>query len=336
MKAIQITGTDGFDSLKLNDVPTPEPGHGEVLIRVRATCLNFRDYMNVMGIRGITGPIPRVPCSDGAGEIAAVGEGVSNWRIGERVVVPFMPQWLDGEMLPSHQAAALGAHVDGMMREYAVVPASCLVHVPDYLTFEEASTLPCAAVTAWHALMVRGQLKAGETVLLLGTGGVSVFALQLAKIAGARVLAITSSVEKAAQLKALGAEQVHNYRQDPAWDDWVLSQTDGVGVDKVVEVGGPDTLNKSLRSVRFGGHVALIGVLTGTSGEIPTVQILRKNIRLDGVYVGSRAMFTDLLKCMSAHEMRPVIDSTFTLSEAVDAFKRIESGQHVGKIVVKC
>jgi NADPH:quinone reductase-like Zn-dependent oxidoreductase len=336
MKAIQITGTDGLASLKLNEIPTPDPEHGEVLIRIRAACLNFRDYMNVMGIRGVSGPIPRVPCSDGAGEIAALGAGVTNWRIGERVVVPFMPQWVDGEMLPAYQAAALGAQVDGMLREYATVPASSLVQVPDYLSLEEAATLPCAAVTAWNALTVRGQLKPGETVLILGAGGVSVFALQLAKLAGARVFAITSTEEKAERLRQLGAEAVHNYRTDPAWDEWALSVTDGVGMDKVIEVGGPDTLNKSLRATRFGGHIALIGVLTGTSGEIQTVQILRKSIRLDGVYVGSRAMFVDLLKAMKTHEMRPIIDSTFALADAADAFKRIESGEHIGKIVVKC
>lgn len=336
MKAMQITGTDGFSSLQLKEVPTPLPGPGEVLIRIRATCLNFRDYMNVLNIRGVSGPIPRVPCSDGAGEVAALGEGVANWKVGERVLIPFMPQWLEGEFLPTHQATALGALVDGLLREYAVLPASCLVPVPDYLSFEEAATLPCAAVTAWNALMVKGNLKPGETVLILGAGGVSVFALQLAKLAGARVLAITSSEEKMEHLRKLGADAVHNYKLDPAWDDWALSQTDGRGVDKVIEVGGPDTLNRSLKAVRFGGHIALIGVLSGTAGEIQTVQILRKSIRLDGVYVGSRAMFLDLLRCMSQHQMRPVIDSTFELADAVDAFKRLESGQHIGKVVITC
>ena len=305
-------------------------------MRIRATCLNFRDYMNVMGIRGVTGPVPRVPCSDGAGEVAAVGAGVANWKVGERVVIPFMPQWLDGEMLPSHQAAALGAAVDGLLREYAVLPSSCLVPVPEYLSLEEAATLPCAAVTAWNALMVRGQVKPGETVLVLGAGGVSTFALQLAKLAGARVLAITSSEEKMERLRDLGADEVHNYKADPAWDDWALSQTGGFGVDKVIEVGGPDTLNKSLKATRFGGHIALIGVLTGTSGDIQTVQILRKSIRLDGVYVGSREMFMHLLRCMDQHSMKPVIDSTYAMADAAEAFKRMESGSHIGKIVIRC
>lgn len=336
MKAIQITGTDGFDSLQLKEVPTPLPGRGEVLIRVRAASLNFRDYMNVLGIRGVTGPVPRVPGSDGAGEIAALGEGVSNWKVGERVVMPFMPEWHEGEFLPSHQATALGGLVDGLLREYAVLPAACLLPVPDYLSFEEAATLPCAAVTAWNALMVKGDLRAGETVLVLGAGGVSIFALQLAKIAGARVLAITSSDEKAEELRKLGADAVHNYKTDPAWDDWALAQTDGRGVDKVVEVGGPDTLNRSMKAVRFGGHVALIGVLSGTAGEVQTVQIVRKAIRLDGVYVGSRATFADLLRCITQHQMRPVLDSNFPLADTVSALKRLESGLHIGKVVITC
>lgn len=336
MKAIQITGTDGLASLKLNDVPQPVPGAGEVLVRIRAVSLNYRDYMNVMGIRGITGPIPRVPCSDGAGEVAAVGEGVTEWKMGDRVVIPFMPQWLDGQMTQQHQALALGANVDGLMREFAVLPADSLIRIPAYLSFDEAATLPCAAVTAWDALCERGDLQAGETVLVLGTGGVSTFALQLAKLKGARVLAITSSDAKAERLRAMGAEAVHNYTTDPAWDQWALAQTHSLGVDRVVEIGGPDTLNRSIRATRFSGHIALIGVLTGVSGEVQTVGILRKAIRLDGIYVGSKAMFQRLLACMEAAQLRPVIDSTFDLAQAADAFAHMASGSHIGKIVVRC
>ncbi len=335
MKAIQITGTSGLDSLQMVQIPQPKPGQGEVLVRIHAVSLNYRDYMNVMGIRGVSGPIPRVPCSDGAGEVAGVGPGVTEWKVGDRVVIPFMPQWLDGEMTQVHQARALGANVDGLLREFAVLPAGCLLHIPDYLSYEEASTLPCAAVTAWNALVVRGQLKAGDSVLVLGTGGVSIFALQLARLAGARVLAISSSDDKCERLLAMGADAVCNYKTAPAWDAWALAQTDGAGVDKVIEIGGPETLNRSLKAVRFGGHVALIGVLTGVSGDIQTVQILRKSIRLDGIYVGSKAMFASLLKAMSQHELRPVIDSTFAMEHAADAFRLMESARHVGKIVVK-
>ena len=336
MKAIHITGASGLDSLKLVTLPDPTPGHGEVLVRIRAVSLNYRDYMNVVGLHGITGPVPRVPCSDGAGEVVAVGAGVHDWAPGDRVVVPFMPQWLDGPMTQSHQAKALGAAVDGLMREMAVLPANCLIRVPDYLSLEEAAALPCAAVTAWNALFVRGQIQPGETVLVMGTGGVSTFALQLAKLAGARVLAITSSEEKEEHLRALGADDVHNYKLAPAWDDWAVERTDGLGVDQVVEIGGPDTLNRSIKAARFGGHIALIGVLTGMSGAVQTALLLRKNIRLDGTYVGSRAMFVNLLAAMTQHQMRPIIDSTFELDQAADAFRRMESAAHIGKIVVRC
>jgi NADPH:quinone reductase-like Zn-dependent oxidoreductase len=335
MKAYQITGTDGWNSLRAVSLPEPKPGPGEVLIRVRAVCLNYRDYMNVMGIKGVTGPIPRIPCSDGAGEVVAVGEGVTGWKANDRVVVPFMPTWLDGEFSQSHASQALGGAVDGMLRELAVIRAESLLRVPEHLSLEEAATLPCAAVTAWDALHVRGGLKAGETVLVLGTGGVSVFALQFAKLAGARVLATTSSAEKAARLIELGADAVHNYKTDPAWEDWALEQTGKRGVDKVIEIGGAETLNRSLKATRFGGHIALIGVLTGTSAEIQTVQILRKGIRLDGIYVGSREMFASMLAAMEGTKMHPVIDSTFDFEQAPEAFKRIESGRHFGKIVIR-
>lgn len=335
MKAYQITGTNGLTSLKAVPLPQPEPGPGEVLIRVRAVSLNYRDYMNVMGIKGVTGPIPRIPCSDGAGEVAAVGAEVANWKPGDRVVVPFMPTWLEGEFSQSHASQALGGAVDGMLREFVVMPEQSLLRVPEHLSLEEAATLPCAAVTAWDALHVRGGIKAGETVLVLGTGGVSVFALQFAKLAGARVLATTSSDEKAQRLLELGADAVHNYQTDPAWEDWALDQTGKRGVDKVIEIGGAETLNRSLKATRFGGHIALIGVLTGTSAEIQTVQILRKGIRLDGIYVGSREMFGTMLTEIEREKLRPVIDSTFEFEHAADAFKRLESGRHFGKIVIR-
>ena len=334
MKAYQITGTDGLSSLRLNDTPDLTPGAGEVLIWIKAVSLNYRDYMNVMGIRGVTGPVPRVPCSDGAGEVVAVGADVTAWKPGDRVVSPFMPSWIDGGFTQAHAAKALGGAVDGLLREFAVLPAAALLPIPEYLSFEEAATLPCAAVTAWDALMVRGELQRGETVLILGSGGVSVFALQIAKLMGARVLAITSSDDKAKRLLELGANAVHNYKTDPKWDDWAIAQTGGLGVDRVIEIGGPDTLNRSLKATRFGGHIALIGVLTGTSGEVQTVQILRKGIRLDGIYVGSRAMFADMLAAFTKANLKPVIDSVFPFDQAADAFRRIESGQHFGKIVI--
>jgi NADPH:quinone reductase-like Zn-dependent oxidoreductase len=335
MKAYHITGTDGLASLKQVELPSPTPGHGQVRLRIRAVSLNYRDYMNVCGIRGVTGPVPRIPCSDGAGEIVEVGEGVRDWKTGDRVVVPFMPTWLDGGFTQAHAGQALGGAVDGLLREEACLPAASLLGIPEHLSFEEAATLPCAAVTAWDALMVRGGLQAGESVLVMGSGGVSVFALQFAKMAGARVLAISSSDEKAGRLKEMGAEAVHNYKQDPAWDDWALAETGGLGVDKVVEIGGPETLNRSIQATRFGGHIALIGVLTGTAGDVQTVGILRKGIRLDGVYVGSRAMFAEMLKAITQAKMHPVVDSAFDFKDAVPAFEHIASGRHFGKIVIR-
>ena len=335
MKAYHITGTHGLSSLKQVELPPPVPGPGQVRIRLRAVSLNYRDYMNVCGIRGVTGPIPRIPCSDGAGEIVALGDGVTEWQVGDRVVVPFMPTWLEDGFSEAHASQALGGAVDGLLREEACITAASLLRIPDHLSFEEAATLPCAAVTAWDALMVRGGLQAGETVLILGSGGVSVFALQFAKMAGARVLAISSSDEKAARLKEMGAEAVHNYRLDPAWDDWALSQTGGLGVDKVIEIGGPETLNRSIKATRFGGHIALIGVLTGTAGDVQTVGILRKGIRLDGVYVGSRAMFSEMLQAITRVKMHPVVDSAFDFEDAVSAFEHIASGKHFGKIVIR-
>ncbi|MDZ4290205.1 MAG: NAD(P)-dependent alcohol dehydrogenase [Prosthecobacter sp.] len=335
MKAYQIQGTDGLASLRIAELPEPQPGHGEVLVRIRAVSLNYRDYMNVLGIRGVTGPVPRIPCSDGAGEVIAVGAGVTEWKAGDRVVSPFMPTWLDGGFTQQHSVNALGGAVNGLLCEQACLSANSLLRIPDYLSIEEAATLPCAAVTAWDSLIVRGQLQAGESVLVLGTGGVSVFALQLAKLAGARVLATTSSDAKAARLLELGADAVHNYKTDPAWDKWALAQTGGAGVDKVIEIGGPETLNRSIKATRFGGHIALIGVLTGTEGAVSTVNILRKGIRLDGIYVGSRTMFAQMLAAMTQAKLHPIIDSTHDFTAAPAAFERMGSGNHFGKIVVR-
>lgn len=334
MQAYQITGTSGFDSLKIVETPAPTPSASQVAVQIRAVSLNYRDYMNILGIRGVTGPIPRVPCSDGAGEIISIGSDITSWQPGDRVVIPFMPSWLDGPFNQAHSAAALGGAVDGVLRQQIAISADSLVRLPDSMTFAQAATLPCASVTAWDALIVRGQLQPGSTVLIQGTGGVSIFALQIAKHHGARVLAITSSDQKAARLRELGADATFNYKQNPDWATWALEQTGGIGVDHVVEIGGPDTLNRSIQATRFGGHIALIGVLTGTSGEIQTVQILRKGIRLDGIYVGSRSMLNQVVDFFSTSPHKPVIDSTYPFTEAPAAVAHLESGRHFGKIVI--
>ena len=334
MQAYHITGTSGLDSLKIVEAESHTAAAGQVVVQIRSVSLNYRDYMNILGIRGVTGPIPRVPCSDGAGEIIALGSDVTTWQLGDRVVIPFMPSWLDGPFSQAHSSAALGGAVDGVLRQQVAVSADSLVRLPDAMSFAQAATLPCAAVTAWDALIVRGQLQPGSTVLIQGSGGVSIFALQIAKHHGARVLAITSSEEKASRLRQLGADATFNYKQNPDWATWALEQTGGIGVDHVVEIGGPETLNRSIQATRFGGHIALIGVLTGTSGEIQTVQILRKGIRLDGVYVGSRTMLAQVVDFFSTSPHRPIIDSTFAFSDAATAVSHLESGNHFGKIVI--
>ncbi|MCB1225276.1 MAG: NAD(P)-dependent alcohol dehydrogenase [Verrucomicrobiales bacterium] len=335
MRAFQITGTEGFPSLQLTTLPDPQPGPSEVLVRIRSVSLNYRDCMNVLGIRGVTGPVPRIPCSDAAGEIAALGPEVTDWQVGDRVVLPFMPSWLSGPFTQDHAAAALGGAIDGVLRDLIALPAASLVAVPEGVTLDQAATLPCAAVTAWNALITRGGLQPGQTVLILGSGGVSVFALSIARLAGARVLAITSSDEKAHRLRQLGAAEVLNYRDTPDWHLWARQQTGGEGVDHVVEIGGPETLNRSIQAVRHGGHIALIGVLTGTVGQIETVHLLRKGLRLNGIYVGSRDLLAQVTQCVAQGGLLPVIDRVFPFEASAEALRHLESGAHFGKIVIQ-
>ena len=245
-----------------------------------------------------------------------------------------MPDWRSGPMTPEVQAGALGGSVDGVLAQQIVLPASGVVKIPDHLSFEEAATLPCAGVTAWYAQFIGGRLVPGDTVLLLGTGGVSIFALQFAKMAGARVIMTSSSDEKLARARALGADHTLNYRTQPEWQKAVLDLTGGKGVDHAVEVGGPDTLNKTLEAVRVGGSISLMGVLTGFAANISTVSILHKNIKIQGTYVGSVSMFEAMNRAIVQNQMRPVIDRVFAFDEAVEALKYLQSGNHFGKVVV--
>ena len=332
MKAYQITQYGGPKGLTLTDLPDPTPGPGQVLVRVRAASLNYRDLIIAKG-----GPNARpglIPLSDGAGEVVAVGEGVSRVGVGDRVAGIFFQTWLDGGIWAEAHAAALGGAVDGMLAEQVVLSQDGLVHVPDYLTYEEAATLPCAGVTAWDGLVEQGRLAAGETVLLLGTGGVSIFALQIAKAHGVRVIVTSSSDEKLARVKTMGADEGINYKTTPHWDRAVWALTGKRGVDHVVEVGGPGTLEKSLKSTRYGGHVALTGVLTGTEAQISPLPILWKSLRVNGIYVGSRAMFERLLTAMTEAQIHPVIDRVFPFSEARAAYEHLQSGAHFGKIII--
>ena len=333
MRVYEIRDAFGIDNLKLAERREAPLQPGQARVQVRATSLNYRDLMTVQhgGARGVK--LPLIPLSDGAGEVVEVGPGVSRVKPGDRVMGIFMQTWLAGEPRQAHAASALGGAIDGMLAEQVVLHEDGLVHVPDYLSYEEAATLPCAAVTAWQGLMTQGGMQAGDTILVLGTGGVSIFALQFAAISGAKTIITSSSDAKLEQARKLGAAECINYKAMPDWDKRVLELTDGVGVDHVVEVGGVGTLEKSLQAVRIGGTVSLIGVLTG-SGTMDPMAILRKSIRMQGIYVGSRAMFEAMNRAMSLHEVRPVIDRAFPFEESREALAYMESAAHFGKIVV--
>ena len=333
MRVYEIRDAFGIDNLKLAERQEAPLQPGQTRVQVRATSLNYRDLMTVQhgGARGVK--LPLIPLSDGAGEVVEVGPGVSRVKPGDRVMGIFMQTWLAGEPRQAHAASALGGAIDGMLAEQVVLHEDGLVHVPDYLSYEEAATLPCAAVTAWQGLMTQGGMQAGDTILVLGTGGVSIFALQFAAISGAKTIITSSSDAKLEQARKLGAAECINYKAMPDWDKRVLELTDGVGVDHVVEVGGVGTLEKSLQAVRIGGTVSLIGVLTG-SGTMDPMAILRKSIRMQGIYVGSRAMFEAMNRAMSLHKVRPVIDRAFPFEESREALAYMESAAHFGKIVV--
>jgi NADPH:quinone reductase-like Zn-dependent oxidoreductase len=336
------TATKTFKAFKLNSLGAKDitpvekslerPQPHQVVIKMKAASLNFRDLMVAKGIYGKI-PVPVVPLSDGAGEVVEVGDRVTRFKVGDRVCPAFMPNWTSGKASAEVQKTSLGAFVDGVLQEYTIFAESALVHIPEYLSYEEAATLPCAAVTAWNALFDGYDLKPGQTVLTLGTGGVSIFALQLAHAAGAKVISTSSSDQKIAMLKELGATHTINYKTTPKWDEAVMELTGGVGVDHVVEVGGAGTLNSSVKSTRVGGHVALIGVLS--QGDFNPINVLMKAITVQGVFVGSRSMFEDLNAALNVHQIKPVIDKVFPADKIVEALEYLESGKHFGKIVLK-
>ena len=334
MKTYQIKDYGSLDGLALVDIPDPTPAPGQVLIRVHAVSLNYRDLMIALGKYGGTTSPSLVPLSDGAGEVVGVGAGVTRVQVGDRVAGIFFQTWLDGGIRAAYHASALGGAVNGMLAEYVTLSEEGVVKLPDYLTYEEGASLPCAAVTAWNGLVEQGRLTAGETVLLLGTGGVSMFALQIAKAHGARVILTSSSDEKLARARALGADDTINYRMTPDWDKAVWALTGKLGVDHLVEVGGPGTLAKSLQATRHGGHIAQIGVLSAVEAKISPMPILGKSLHVNGIYVGSRAMFERLLSALTVGQIHPVIDRTFAFDEVRAAYAYLQSGAHFGKIVV--
>jgi NADPH:quinone reductase-like Zn-dependent oxidoreductase len=324
----------GIENLTLVERADPEAGGNEVVVKFHAVSLNYRDLMFVKGLYNPKARLPAVPFSDGAGEVVAVRDGVKKWKIGDRVCPIFTQAWIDGSLSIEKRRTTLGAgDLDGVLREYGAFDENGLVEVPAHLSFEEAATLPCAAVTAWNALIVSGRLKAGDTVLVLGTGGVSIFALQFAEMHGARVILTSGSDQKLAKARGLGADEIINYKRTPDWDKEVLRLTEKIGVDHVIEVGGAGTLSKSLTSVRIDGHVAVIGVLAG-AGEVDPRGVLMKAVRLQGILVGSRRMFEEMNDAIEVNQLKPVIDRTFAFDEVSEALRYMESGSHFGKIVV--
>ncbi len=331
MKAIRLAAPGGLDALKMGEMPEAgDPGPGEIRVRLRASSLNFHDY----GI--VSGAMPtedgRVPMSDGAGEVVSVGDGVEAFAPGDRVVSVFFADWADGPPPIADFTTTPGDGIDGYAREEVVVPQRYFTRAPEGWSHEEAATITTAGLTAWRALVVDGGLKAGDDVLVLGTGGVSIYALQIARAMGARVFATSSSDAKLERLSEMGAAGVVNYKTTPDWGAEIARMTDGRGVDHVVEVGGPATLPQSIDATRIGGHMALIGVLTGRGGEIPTAKMMARQQRLEGLIVGSHAMQRDMVRGMEITGIRPVIDRTFALGEIADAFRHEESGAHFGKI----
>ncbi len=332
MRAYEIVGPDGIDALAMNKRADPLPEADQVLVRVRANSINFRDLSTILDPEPRRIPYPRIPNSDGAGEVLAVGPKVTSVKPGDRVAGCFFTNWVDGGITAEIMGTAMGGAVDGMLAEQVVLPESGVVRIPDHLTYEEAATLPCAGLTAWRALIEEGKLKAGETVVLLGTGGVSLFALQFAKMHGARVIITSSSDEKLARAKAMGADVAINYRTHPEWQQEALKHTDGRGVDHVVEVGGSGTLARSLDAVRVGGHIALIGILS--QDKIDATAIMRKSVKISGIYVGSKRMFADMNAAIALSGLNPVIDQVFSFDEAPGAYHAMKAAGHFGKIVI--
>lgn len=335
MKAYQIQSAGGIDAIQTIDLPIPQPAADEVLVRMRAASLNFRDLIITRGGYPRNNRCPVIPLSDGAGEVLAVGERVTRFRPGDRVVNCFFEDWEAGDVDEAQLQTSRGGGIDGVLAEQVVFNERALLPIPSHLSFEQAATLPCAAVTAWQALVTLGGVKAGDTILTLGTGGVSIFALQFAKLNGATVIITSSSDAKLARARELGADETINYKTTPNWDEAVRELTGGRGVDNVIELGGPGTLPKSLACARVSGRVSLIGVLTGVEGDANPLPALFNRLTIQGIYVGSRAMFADMNRAITANRLEPVIDRVFDFADAQEAYRYLKSGDHFGKVVIK-
>jgi len=333
MKVASVKAPGGLDKLVVEERADPTPGPDELLVRVRASSLNFHDYAIVVGrLATVDG---RIPMSDGSGEVVAVGRGVTSHKPGDKVLSLFFPHWTGGGPMLERMWGVPGDHADGFAAELVAAPPSAFTRLPEGWSHAEAATLPCAALTAWRALMIEARIKPGDIVLTQGSGGVSIFALQFAKAAGATVISTSSSAEKLQRLKALGADHLINYKDEANWGQVAAARSGGRGVDVVVEVGGAGTMAQSLQAVRVGGHISLIGVLAGFAGEVPTAVAMGKNVTVKGVTVGSREAQEDMILAIERNGIRPVIDSSFPLEKIADAFAHQESQKHFGKICLE-
>ena len=331
MKVAAIKSPGGLEKIVIEERADPAPGPGEILVRVRASSLNYHDFVVALG--GIPTEDGRILMSDGAGDVVGVGEGVTRFKEGDKVLGLFFPNWHSGAIDSLGFGAVPGDGADGFAAELVAMPAEAFTRMPEGYSYTEAATLPCAALTAWRGMFVEGSVKPGDWVLTQGTGGVSIFALQFAKAAGARVIATSSSNAKLEKLKALGADHLINYKDEPEWGKKAFELSGG-GVHEVVEIGGPETLTQSIAACRVGGHISLIGVLTGVSGEVPTAAFFSKNLTMSGITVGSRAHQEDMIAAIDANGIKPVLDKDFPLSELAAAFAHQASQQHFGKITI--
>lgn len=335
MRAYRIENSDGIEAIQQVELNTPTPDKNEILVKMQACSLNYRDILISMGgyVRNDTQPV--TPLSDGAGEVIAIGSNVSGFKPGDRVMGNFFQRWVDGKIDNDGLNSALGGAIDGVLAEYFILREECTVKIPEGMSYAEAATLPCAATTAWHALTCVGEIKAGDTILLLGTGGVSIFGLQLAKAHGAQVIITSSSDDKLEQARKLGADHTINYTKHPDWENEVLRITEGRGVDNVLEVGGAGTFEKSSAAAAVNGTISVIGILSGLENPNLSLMTIFNLLRIQGIYVGSTRMLNDLVQFMIQHEISPVIDQSFTFDDAKAAYAHMASAKHFGKVVIE-